>query len=109
MQIIELRMNCPSRGIAEEISRSLLKRRLVAASNILQEIRSAYHWKGSIERATEMPLVMKTRADLFDHVVRHAKALHPYVTPGITGIAIDHVNDDYKAWVLAETAGAKLD
>lgn len=109
MHIVEIRVNCPNQDTAEEISRALLKKRLIAASNILQETLSSYHWKGMIERATEVPLLMKTHAALFDQVVEQAKALHPYETLSITGIVIDHVDDDYRAWVLAETAGAKLD
>ena len=109
MQIIEIRVNCPSQEVAEEISRSLLKRRLIAAANVLQDVRSSYRWKGTIERASEVLLKMKTRADLFDHVVRQARALHPYETPSITAIAIVNVNDDYRDWVLEETAGARLD
>jgi len=52
---------------------------------------------------------MNRRADLFDHVVKQARPLHPYETPSITAIVIDHLNDDYKDWVFEETAGARLD
>ena len=109
MQVIEIRINCPSQNVAEDIARSLLKRRLIAAANMLQDVRSFYHWKGTIECASEVPLLIKTRTDLFDHVVRQVRALHPYETPSITATVIDYVNDDYRDWVLEETAGARLD
>lgn len=109
MKVIEIQINCPSKDVAVEISRSLVEKRLIASSNLFGEIESSYHWKGNIENANEFPLFVKTRSELFDRVVQHVKDIHPYETPSIMGIEVRFVNDDYKEWVFAETAEADVD
>ena len=106
MTVIEVWVNCPDREVAARISAALIAERVVACANILAGIDSVYRWKGSVERATEFPLVAKTRGSLFDAVCRRVKSLHPYETPAITGVAIDFVDRDYEAWIVAETAVA---
>jgi periplasmic divalent cation tolerance protein len=103
MDIIDIWINCPNEAAAETIADNLIERRLVACSNIYPAIRSAYHWKGRIERESEVPLLVKTRAQLFDNVAEAVRDLHPYETPSITGVDIVRVNADYRDWVIAET------
>ena len=106
MKVIDVWINCPNNDIAEAISRQLINDRLAACSNIFQTINSYYHWKGEIETATEIPLLVKTRDSLFESVCEIVNAMHPYETPGITGIPVEFINEDYKQWVFAETADA---
>lgn len=103
MTIIDVWINCPSGDVAHEISEALVAERLAACTNTFAEIQSAFHWKGRVERETEVPLLVKTRADLFDAVCERVTALHPYETPGIMALDIGHVNRDYRNWVLEET------
>jgi periplasmic divalent cation tolerance protein len=105
MTIIDVWINCPSREVAGEISEVLVSERLAACTNTFAEIQSAFHWKGRVERGTEVPLLVKTREDLFDAVCERTTALHPYETPGIMALEVTRVNQDYLDWVLAETAG----
>lgn len=106
MKIVDIWINCPDEVVAEKISERLLGDRLVAASNIYPAIRSTYRWQGRIERATEVPLRLRTRAALVDRVIDQVRTLHPYQTPAILGVDIAYVNDEYRDWVLAETEGA---
>ena len=107
MKIIDIWINCPDEAVAEEISEHLLGGRLVAASNIYPPIRSTYRWEGQIERKTEVPLRLRTRAALYERVIEQVKALHPYQVPAILGVEVAYVNDDYRDWVMAETEGAR--
>lgn len=104
MTILDVWINCPSGDVAHDISEALVAERLAACTNTFAEIQSAFHWKGRVERATEVPLLVKTRADLFDAVCDRVRALHPYETPGIMAVEIAQVNQDYLDWVLEETA-----
>ena len=106
MAIIDIRINCPGVEVADAIVEALLDRRLIAAANRHPEIFSRYVWKGERHMRTEIPLVVRTRADLFDAVASAVKAAHPYETPSITGVVIDHVSGDYSAWILETTADA---
>lgn len=103
MTIIDVWINCPSDDVAREISEALVAERLAACTNTFASIQSAFHWKGRVERETEVPLLVKTRDDLFDDVCRRVRALHPYETPGIMAVEVRHVNRDYLDWVLEET------
>lgn len=105
MKLIDIWINCPDLETARKISNQLLQQRLVACSNIYPEIESAYHWKGEIETDSEIPLLLKTRATLFDAVAAVVAGLHPYETPGIVAVPMEYVNDDYKQWLIAETVG----
>lgn len=107
MTIIDIWINCPSGDVAHEISESLVGERLAACTNTFTEIQSAFHWKGRVERETEIPLLVKTREDLFDAVCERVRALHPYETPGIMALEVKHVNRDYMDWVLAETGARR--
>src|SRR5262245_7860420 len=103
MKIVDIWINCPDREVATKISTALIERRLVACSNIYGPIDSCYRWKGAVESASEVPLLVKTRAALFDQVAALVKSLHPYETPSILGIEVLMVNRDYQDWVVAET------
>ncbi|MGF1477676.1 MAG: divalent-cation tolerance protein CutA [Geminicoccaceae bacterium] len=103
MTIIDIWINCPDQQVADRIADTLVGERLAACANIFPPIRSAFHWKGAVEREEEVPLVIKTRETLFDAVVRRARAIHPYETPSILGLPVAFVNEDYREWVIAET------
>jgi periplasmic divalent cation tolerance protein len=101
-EIVTVEINCPDAAAAAAIAEALVARRLAACANIHAPIDSVYHWKGRVERGPEVPLVLKTRAGLLPALVAAARELHPYETPSILAHAVT-ANDDYRAWVLAET------
>lgn len=104
--LVTVEILCPDAGVAMGIAEALLAQRLAACANLMAPCASAYHWNGAVERAEEVPLVLKTRAALFPALVAAARALHPYETPAIMAQALAGVNDDYRDWVLAETREA---
>ena len=99
-------INCPDGAVADAIAADLLARRLVACANRYPEIASRYHWKGQVEGATEVPLLLKTRAELFDAVAAAVRALHPYETPAVYAVEVVAATEEYRDWVLAETEPA---
>jgi periplasmic divalent cation tolerance protein len=101
--LVSVEINCPDAASAAAIAEALLAARLAACANIGAPIESIYHWKGAIERATEVPLLLKTTAAHVPALARAARALHPYETPSIVAHPIVSVADDYRAWVVAET------
>ncbi len=107
MRVIDVWINCPDKNVAEAISNHLVTNRLVACANVFGNIQSCYHWKGQIETATEIPLLVKTRDTLFETVCEAVKSIHPYETPSIMGIPVEFVDQDYEAWVFEETADVR--
>jgi uncharacterized protein involved in tolerance to divalent cations/catechol 2,3-dioxygenase-like lactoylglutathione lyase family enzyme len=102
--LIAVTTTCPDRTTAEAIAATLVADRLAACVHIEPEIESRYRWRGRVETAREIPLLIKTRAGLFEAVAAAIRARHPYETPAILGRPLPLASDDYRAWILAETA-----
>lgn len=105
-EVIDVWVNCASRDEAERIAEAAIESRLAACANLYPSIASAYRWHGRVERAEEVPLLLKTRPDLFDRLARLIGRLHSYETPSVIGIRADRVIENYAAWVAAETGPA---
>jgi periplasmic divalent cation tolerance protein len=105
-RLIDVWVNCPDRETAERIADACVEDRLAACANIFAPISSVYRWKGTIERADEVPLLLKTRAALFDALSARVKALHPYEVPSIVAADLPLVEKDYAEWLLQETRAA---
>jgi periplasmic divalent cation tolerance protein len=95
--------NVPDRAVARKIADALVERRLAACVNILAECTSVYRWKGVVETASEVPLLIKTRDDIFDDVEAAIRALHPYELPEIIALPVAHGSLEYLEWVNAQT------
>ena len=93
----------PDRGAADALGRSLVESRLAACVSVGAPVQSIYHWRGSIETSPEVPLSIKTRADLFDAVAAAIRAAHPYELPEILAVPVCDGTTDYLAWIDAET------
>jgi periplasmic divalent cation tolerance protein len=106
MDVVAIWINCPDAVVADAIAEELLRRRLAACANRYPAIASRYHWKGRMESTVEVPLLVKTRAALFDAVAAAARELHPYDCPAIWASSFAAVTPDYRDWILSETAGA---
>ena len=95
--------NAPNRDVALKIARALIERKLAACVNILAECTSVYRWRDKLETATEVPLMIKTRAEIYDDVEAAIKSLHPYELPEIVAVPVERGLPDYLEWVNAAT------
>ena len=93
----------PSLVEAEEAGRAIVDKRLAACVNILPGMVSHYWWEGKLERGEEAVMIFKTRASLADAVRAAVKARHPYATPAILVLPVESVEQNYLAWLFAET------
>ena len=105
-EVIDVWVNCADADEARRIAGEAIDNRLAACANIFAPITSAFHWKGEIEHEEEVPLLLKTRAGLFDELARLVARVHSYETPGIMGIRAEFCNAAYEAWVIEETKAA---
>jgi periplasmic divalent cation tolerance protein len=96
--------NTPSREVALRIAHALIERRLAACVNILAECTSVYRWQGKIESESEIPLLVKTRSEIYEEVQAVIKCLHPYELPEIIAVPVERGLPEYLDWVNAETA-----
>lgn len=98
--------NVPDQGVAATIARALVDERLAACVNVLGACRSVYRWKGEVEEADEVTLLVKTTRRRHAACQERLKALHPYAVPEIVTIAPDAVWPAYAHWAIAETRAA---
>jgi periplasmic divalent cation tolerance protein len=102
-KFIDVLITCPDSAVASRIAQACVEVRLAACANIGGEIASIYRWKGAIEQANEVPLWLKTRADLFDRLCAHVKPRHPYEVPCIVAVDLVQIDPAYAAWLEQET------
>lgn len=103
MRYIDVLVTCPDSAAAETIARACVGERLAACANIGAGISSIYSWKGQVEQADEVPLMLKTRAALFDALGARIRALHPYEVPCIIATELVAVDAAYAAWLEEAT------
>lgn len=90
---------------AREIGRTLVEEKLAACVNI-HPIQSIYRWEGEIEEAGEVAMLVKTRTELVDKVIKRVKELHSYEVPCIVSLSIDKGYPDYLRWIEESTEKA---
>jgi periplasmic divalent cation tolerance protein len=90
---------CPDRESADALARGLVGEGLAACVSILPAVRSVYRWKGALEVADELLLLVKTRADRYPAVEAEIRARHPYELPEIVGVPVEAGLAAYLAWV----------
>jgi periplasmic divalent cation tolerance protein len=88
-----------SRESAQKIAHELVERRLAACVNIVSGVESIYRWKGKIESAQELLLVIKTTSDRFEQVQDALRELHPYELPECVMVKIEQGSAEYLEWL----------
>ncbi len=101
--MIVVLVTCPRRAEGEKIARTLVRERLAACANLVGNVTSIFSWKGKIERAREVLLVIKTRRVLFERLKRRVRELHSYTVPEIIALQVRAGNREYLAWLEKET------
>lgn len=102
-QFVDIWINCPDRAIAERIAEAAVGDRLAACANVFPQISSVYRWKGAVEQADEIPLLLKSRSAHFEAVVELVSSIHPYETPSIVATELVAIDAGYADWLAAET------
>jgi periplasmic divalent cation tolerance protein len=95
--------NAPDREVALRIAHALVERKLAACVNILAPCTSVYRWQGKVETANEIPLLIKTRAEIYEDVETAIRSLHPYELPEIVAVPVGQGLPEYLEWVESQT------
>ena len=95
--------NLPDQASAEMLARELVERKLAACVNILSPCTSTYRWKGQIETASEIPMLIKTTTAAYSALEKAILVLHPYELPEIVQVPITGGLSAYIEWLITET------
>lgn len=91
----------PDQGSADEIAQYLVEQKLAACVNRLAPCHSVYHWQGRIEKANEIPLLIKTTRQAYASVETAIIEKHPYELPEIVHVSVDGGNPAYLQWIAS--------
>ena len=93
----------PDFETARTMADRLVRARHAACVNLLPAMTSLYRWRGAVETAQEVVMIIKTRAELSDDVVALIEHHHPYDTPAVIAIDITGGSHKYLEWIASET------
>lgn len=105
-EVVLVMTNAPDGACAERIADAAVAARLAACANILAPCRSVYRWQGTVERAEEVPVLLKTTRGSCPRLQSLIRELHPYEVPEIITLGPVGGLPAYLAWVAGETGDA---
>jgi periplasmic divalent cation tolerance protein len=107
MSNIAVLTNCASRKEARQIAQALVDARLAACVNLGAHVKSFYRWKGKVETAKEVPVMIKTTRARFKAVEKTIRELHSYDVPEIIALPIVAGSKNYLSWLAQSVAEKK--
>jgi periplasmic divalent cation tolerance protein len=90
---------CPNSRVAKRIANALVREKLAACVSIVPALHSIYRWKGKVESAREVLLIIKARTADYSRIEARLQGLHPYELPEIISVGITGGSRRYLHWV----------
>ena len=88
---------------AIKIGEAVVKKRLAACANIIENMTSIYWWEETVHTGREAVLLLKTKASLFAELEKAVKEIHSYTCPCVVAIPLANASEPYADWVRNET------
>lgn len=104
--VVVVMTNAPDLLLAKRIAHLLIEEQLAACVNIGTPILSVYGWKGEVEGAEEIPMMIKTTADKQQAMIERLVELHPYDIPEALVMPVLGGYGPYLDWVRSLTGGS---
>jgi periplasmic divalent cation tolerance protein len=95
-------VTAPDLKVARRLARAALEGRLIACANLLPAIESHYWWKGKIETASEVLMLMKTARSRVAALEKLILEKHPYDTPEFLVLPLRSGSARYLRWIAGE-------
>ncbi len=92
-------VTCANKKEAGFIGSALIKKRLAACVNIVDKIKSIFHWRGKIDSSAELLLIIKSKKSKLPRIIKLVKSLHSYEVPEIIAIPIISGDKKYLRWL----------
>lgn len=88
-----------SKKEAGAIAQALIKKKLAACVNITKAAESLFWWKGKVDAAKELLLIIKSKRALLPRIIKTIKSKHSYDVPEVIALPIISGNPDYLRWI----------
>lgn len=90
---------CETEEEAARIAETLVGSRLAACVNVLPGMKSVYRWKGAVESARELLLLIKTSRELLSEVQAAIEKIHSYEVPECIALPVVDGSATYLEWL----------
>src|SRR5712664_2399584 len=101
-------VTCGTLAEGRRIARQVVSGGLAACANIvLSPVESIYTWKGSLEKAREYLVTMKTTSKRLAELEREVKRFHSYDVPEFISIPITEGSRKYLSWLEASVLSTR--
>ena len=101
MKVCVLMLTCANQKEADRITKSLLEKKLIVCVKAMP-IFSSFLWKGKIESADEILLLMDSVEENFEKINKEVRKLHSYETFVLTSLAVNQTTQEVKDWIKTE-------
>jgi periplasmic divalent cation tolerance protein len=103
--VVVLYTTWPDAETADKAAEAAVAEGLCACANRLGPLASIYRWRGSIELASEVPVLFKTSAARAEALERFLTERHPYETPCVLALNPSRAgsNPAFLDWIVAES------
>jgi periplasmic divalent cation tolerance protein len=99
-------VTCGSIIEARRIGSRVVRKGLAACVNIvLGPVQSIYRWKGKVQTAREVLMVIKTSGKRLGELEKEVKHLHSYDVPEFVVISVAAGSREYLAWLEESVKG----
>jgi periplasmic divalent cation tolerance protein len=99
-------VTCRSLAEGRKIARAVVGKRLAACVNVVSApVESVYRWKGKVESAKELLLVIKTTARRVKELENEIARMHSYDVPEFLVLPVDFGSQGYLEWLARESGG----
>ena len=103
MDIIVINCTVPSKKLAKDITRVLMKHKLAACVSMIDNVRSVFSWEGEVCEEKEVLMLIKTRRTNYGKVKLVIEDMHSYSVPEIIALPVVDCSEDYLKWLVKET------
>lgn len=93
----------PTLSEAETCGKALVEARLAACVNIFPNMTAIFEWQGSIQKAGEAAMLIKTKMSLQEPVFKLLKSKHSYSTPAFLLLKTAGGSEDFLGWIMQQT------
>jgi periplasmic divalent cation tolerance protein len=83
---------------ARKLALGILEKHLAACVNLIPCVESHYRWKGKVETAAEVMLVIKSSAEQFEALAGFVRKHHSYECPEIIAVSPHKISPAYRSW-----------
>ena len=84
---------------AEQITKKLLVKKLIACANVVNNVNSFFLWKNKIKKSKEVIIFGKTISKNPKKIIKIVKKVHSYSVPCIIFFEIKSGNKDFLKWI----------